>query len=234
MDGITRGIELYRNYDHSFNRALETSRVKRRIAVSVVVDMTEECLEATYADQTGLSVTVARIGEFAEAKKPAKMTSIVREQLSKSGDTIFEVESVEVVGEVRFVPSSLLAEMRREALTELFEKRKSLVPVRYPVAEDPSVQFPRTRITASENVVNHLAEQFLRNHGVREIEAGLDLLPSMNEQTVMRTRYCIRRELGECLRKKTHLSGELYLVRGQVRYRLAFDCTACEMSIIKK
>jgi putative protease len=234
MDGIARGVEVYRNFDHAFNRALEASRVKRRVGVSAKVNMEQGHFEVTYTDETGISMTVVRTGEFSEAKNPEKMTAILTEQLSKSGDTIFEVEGVEVVGDVLFVPSSVLADVRREALSELFEKRTRFVPERYPAIEELSARSPRTKITASENVVNHLAEQFYRDHGVTEIEAGLDLLPSMDGQTVMRTRYCIRRELGECLRERPKLRGELCLVRGQVRYRLGFDCAACEMRIIKE
>jgi putative protease len=230
-DGIARGVEVYRNYDHAFNRALEASRVKRKIEVSADVTMEQDIIKVTYTDQTGLSITVTRAGEFPEAKNLEKMTSILTEQLSKTGDTIFEVAGVQVMSEVRFVPSSVLAEMRREAIDALLTERARLVPARYPMAEELAARFPRTVITASENVVNHLAEQFYRDHGVTEIEAGLDLLPSMEGQTVMRTRYCIRRELGECLREKPRLRGELYLVRGKVRYRLSFDCSACEMSI---
>jgi putative protease len=234
MDGIVAGVELFRNYNHTFSRTLEASRVKRRIEVSATVGMTDEILEVTYTDQTGITVTVARKGEFPEAKNHEKMTSLLTEQLSKSGDTIFEVDDVRIVGEVRFVPSSVLADVRREVLGVLLEKRKKFVPERFPAPEELSVRFPRTAVTVSEPVVNHLAEQFYRDHGVTEIEAGLDLRPQLNGQTVMRTRYCIRRELGECLREKPRLRGQLYLVRGQVRYRLAFDCAACEMSIIKE
>ncbi|MDR0907404.1 MAG: U32 family peptidase [Rikenellaceae bacterium] len=233
MDGIAQGVEVFRNFDHSFARTLETSRVKRRVGVSAVINMTPERLQATYTDQTGLSVAVTRTGEFAEPKNPEKMRTILAEQLAKSGETIFEVESVDVVGEVWFVPSSLLAEVRREALAELFRQRQRLVPMRYPATEDPTAQFPRRAIAASENVVNHLAEQFYRNHGATEIEAGLDLRPTLDGEAVMHTRYCLRRELGECLRKKPHLTGDLSLVHGSARYRLAFDCSACEMILTK-
>ena len=48
----------------------------------------------------------------------------------------------------------------------------------------------------------------------------------------MRSAYCIRREIGECLRERPRLRGELYLERGAQRYRLVFDCARCEMSLV--
>ena len=89
-----------------------------------------------------------------------------------------------------------------------------------------------TRLTAEENVTNRLAEAFYRDHGVTEIERGLDLAPTTAGHTVMRSAYCIRREIGECLRERPRLRGELYLERGAQRYRLVFDCARCEMSLV--
>ena len=40
------------------------------------------------------------------------------------------------------------------------------------------------------------------------------------------------REIGECLRERPRLRGELYLERGAQRYRLVFDCARCEMSLV--
>ncbi len=48
----------------------------------------------------------------------------------------------------------------------------------------------------------------------------------------MRTSYCLRRELGECLKRNPRLAGELWLERDRFRYRLEFDCARCEMCLI--
>ena len=45
----------------------------------------------------------------------------------------------------------------------------------------------------------------------------------------MRSKYCIRHELGLC--RKGHQTDDLYLVNNGRRYRLGFDCTACEMTV---
>jgi putative protease len=79
-------------------------------------------------------------------------------------------------------------------------------------------------------VTNHLAEEFYRTHGVEEIETALETLPTEGER-VMISSYCIRRELGQCLKQKPTLKGELYLEHGFARYRLDFDCKRCLMML---
>lgn len=47
----------------------------------------------------------------------------------------------------------------------------------------------------------------------------------------MRMRYCIRRELGMCLRDKPDYTGKLYLRHGTFLYELRFDCARCMMTV---
>ena len=42
----------------------------------------------------------------------------------------------------------------------------------------------------------------------------------------MRSKYCIRHELGMCGNKEP-----LFLVNNGRRYRLDFDCSSCEMTV---
>ena len=95
-----------------------------------------------------------------------------------------------------------------------------------------SARYPSECLTAEENVTNRLAEAFYRDHGVLRIERGLDLAPTTAGRTVLRSAYCIRREIGECLRENPRLRGGLWLERGRHRYRLDFDCRRCEMSLV--
>ena len=81
-------------------------------------------------------------------------------------------------------------------------------------------------------ICNRLAEAFYRDHGVRQIERGLDLASTTAGHVVLRSAYCIRREIGECLREHPRLRGDLFLEHGAYHYRLAFDCEACEMSLV--
>ena len=185
-----------------------------------------------YTDCEGLSAEASREGVFEPAGDPAKMADGLRTQAARSGDTPFDVQRVEVTGAEWFVPLSLAGALRREALAELRRLRVARVPEHRILAEDPCAPYPAAALSAEGNVTNRLAERFYRDHGVTRIERGLDLEASTAGRRVMRSAYCIRREIGECLLEGSRLGGDLFLVRGAKRYRLAFDCARCEMSLI--
>lgn len=232
MEGIVAGAEVYRNSDRLFNLRLERSRTRRVIPATAVAEVSAEGFAITYTDCEGVTASAARTVPLDRAKNPGANASALRVQAMKSGDTIFAVRDAEVRGAEWFVPASLAAEVRREALSALDEARRNRPLEHRILSENPAARYPSERLTAEENVTNRLAEAFYRDHGVREIERGLDLAPTTAGHRVMRSAYCIRREIGECLRERPRLRGDLYLEHGAHRYRLEFDCAACEMSLI--
>lgn len=232
MEGIVPGAEVFRNFDRRFSLALDRSRTRRVIPVKAEATVTSQRIVVRFTDCEGVTAEVVREGVFEAAKDPKKMAETVVAQLSRSGDTIFDVREVWPEGCDRFVPVSLLAELRREGLERLRQLRIIRPTAHQILPEDRSAPYPSERLSAEENVTNRLSEEFYRDHGVRQIARGLDLEPTTAGHPVMRSAYCLRRELGECLKKCPTLKGELFLVRGRFRYRLRFDCARCEMSLI--
>ena len=165
-----------------------------------------------FTDCEGVAAEVTRDGVFEPAKDSRKMSETVAAQLSRSGDTIFDVREVRSEGCDRFVPVSLLAELRREGLERLRRARLDRPVVHAILPEDRSAPYPSKVLTAEAR--------------------GLDLEPATAGHPVMRSAYCIRREIGQCLKEHPTLKGELFLMRGRFRYRLRFDCARCEMSLI--
>jgi putative protease len=160
------------------------------------------------------------------------MEQTLREQAVRSGDTIFRVDRVQIEGEVRFVPLSKLGALRREALERLTELRSTIRPEHNYATEDRSAQMPVTQLDGHWNVVNRLSEQFYRDHGVEHVERGLDARADLHGERVLFSSYCLRRELGECLREGSKLRDPLYIEHGAFRYRLEFDCKRCQMNLI--
>ena len=232
MEGIVVGAEVYRNSDRLFNLRLERSRTRRVIPVAAVAEASAEGFTITYTDCEGVTASAGRAVPLDAAKNPEANAAALRAQAMKSGDTIFTVRDVEVRGAEWFVPASLAAEVRREAFSALDGARRNRPLEHRILPENPAARYPSEELTAEENVTNRLAEAFYRDHGVVRIERGLDLAPTTAGRRVMRSAYCIRREIGECLREHPRLRGDLYLEHGAHRYRLEFDCAACEMSLI--
>ncbi|MEG2060638.1 MAG: U32 family peptidase [Alistipes sp.] len=231
LEGIGVGIEIFRNYDRRFHLALERSRTRRVIVTSAEVCVAADGIVLTFTDSEGVSAVVERRLPLERAKNPDANAATLRMQAAKSGDTIFVVRTVSVVGAEWFVPASLIAELRREGLEQLLQARLRR-PIAHRILPEGNAKYPSERISAEENVTNSLAEAFYRDHGVREIERGLDTTTLAAGQRVMRSAYCIRREIGQCLLQHPTLRGELFLERGAARYRLEFDCRRCEMSLI--
>ena len=232
MEGITPGAEVRRNFDRRFTLAVERSRTRRVIPAKAAAEATAEGLKLTYTDCEGVAAPAVRAVRLDPAKNPDANAAALRAQAMKSGDTIFAVREAEVRGAEWFVPASLAAELRREALAALAGARRERRPEHRILPENPAAKYPSERLAAEENVTNRLAEAFYRDHGVRQIERGLDLASTTAGHVVLRSAYCIRREIGECLREHPRLRGDLFLEHGAYRYRLAFDCEACEMSLV--
>lgn len=237
MDSIVPGVDIYRNYDHRFVSALNSSRTRRTISVVAEVDASPEQVVLRLIDKTGLSVECRCDGVFDAANNPEAMAQTIRRQVAKSGDTIFSVEEVRVGRDADkvFIPIGTINDLRRNALKLLHSKRLQSYLSPEPGVADRSFTFVNNSIGAQVNVVNSMSEQFYRQHGVTEITKGLDLRGCQAEfdgERVMISSYCIRREIGECLLEKPKLKGDLTLQRGDKRYLLEFDCLKCQMSLI--
>ena len=233
MEGITLGAEVYRNFDSRFNRLLERGRIKRTISTTALGEVSASEIALTFTDEEGISASVVRQIDSEPAGNPERTNDVIRTQCAKSGDTIFAVESVEVSNpEGMFIPASLVADIRREALALLLEKRISKHTEHRIFSEELSPRYPKRMLTAQDNVTNRLAAEFYRDHGVEQIDSPLELSEDFDGKCVMTASYCIRREIGQCLREKPSLKGELYIEHGFHRYRLDFDCKRCEMRLI--
>ncbi len=232
MTPVAVGTPLYRNYDHTFHRLLATDRTHRAIAASARVHCSSARITLRLTDCTGQEIEISRSQPLEQAQQPARNEENIRRQTMRSGDTIFRIEEVEVEGAEWFVPASLMAELRREGLECLLAERQKNHLQGAPAHEQFGSRYPTTTLTAEDNVANSLAERFYREHGVERIVAPLEWAPTTSGARVMQAAYCLRRELGECLKERTRLKGDLYLETAGHRYRLEFDCKRCEMSLI--
>ena len=160
------------------------------------------------------------------------MRAVAVEQMTKSGDSIFRITDVKVEGAEWFATAKLLAELRREALALLASQRAEMTIPHDIRSDSGEARYPEKRLSAQHNVVNSLSRKFYQKHGVEHIVEGLDSWASTRGERVMESSYCIRREIGECLKRGSKLRDRLFIEHGRHRYRLDFDCAKCRMSLI--
>lgn len=234
-EGLRVGVEVYRNYDHAALKAISRARLRRSIPCVAEVLVSPDRVNVRYTECRGVSVEVAVERPFDEAENRAFALRNLREAFSKSGATIFDVTEVRIdeEGFLPFMPMGELSDLRRRGLDMLAAESAKLTPECEHFVENYSALAPKS-IGSECNVVNRVAEQFYLDHGAERVAWGKESAESFEGEVVMTTRYCLRREMGECLKCGSKLRGPLYLVHGMHRYELQFDCARCEMKLLCK
>ena len=235
------GVALYRNNDVAFSRLLSGVTAERRLPIKMKFRATADGFALHVASvETGVEVRSEITFAQQEARRP--QYDNIKKQLTKLGNTVYSCSDVEVEEEAArlFIPSSLLVELRRDAVRKLAQKTvlSKEAPNRKPtescargVGDVPReyAQFPYLY-----NISNHLAERFYQAHGLENIRPAFELAPT-KESLIMQCRHCIKYSLGFCVKrggKQPTWTEPLYLRLGDGRrFRLEFNCAACQMNI---
>ena len=234
MDYIQAGIFIYRNYDHAFTKQLENTSAHRKISISLLLTETQDGIKLTAvdSDQTTAAAEIQAAKEA--AKNPELAENNIRKQLSKFGNTIFECQDIKIdLTEMYFFPAATLNELRRNIATALLEARDASRPKTQRItAPNPDAKYSETDLTYLGNVLNEKAKEFYLKHGVENIEPAAESGIEMNGKLVMKTKYCLRRQLGLC--NGSEQAPPLYITGShQDKYRIEFTCKNCGMKIYK-
>ena len=235
LNNLPAGAKLYRNNDKEFFDVLDRadSGCKRTIAVKISCsEIDENHFSLQAEDERGCRVESIVECMFNEAKTPQEVAR--KKTLEKTGGSIYRVTELDDTLGKRFVPASVLTSARRELLTLLDAAAEATYEYdrRKPAQE---INEFKGQLTYHANVANRLAEAFYKEHGATVEEKAIEVELPEGEVRVMTTRYCIRRELGACLKEKNarKLPSPLYLRNNSGLYRLDFDCKRCGMNVIK-
>jgi putative protease len=232
LKGIEEGTMIYRNYDHQFAKSLQENKTKRLINVKMQFEETENGFVLSIVDDDDVKVSVIQKVEKIPAKNQAAAEETVRRQLMKLGDSIFVSDELHIVwSQPYFIPVSVCNELRREAISQLEEKRMKRFPQHHSSIIPNSEPYPTTHLDYSANVANKKSESFYRRHGVEIIEPAFELQHS-KRTTVMTMKHCLRFQFGLCVSQATADADPLFLQDAKNTYRLEFDCEACQMKIV--
>ena len=90
---------------------------------------------------------------------------------------------------------------------------------------------PQKDVNYKTNISNKFALSVYKAAGAEEIKKAYELSPVADAE-LMRSRYCIRYELGLCpIHHNVKDSGPLFLLNNGRRLALHFDCRRCEMTV---
>lgn len=243
MPDVKVGTELWRNNDIQFEKQLKGRSAERKVGVQLCFQATDKGFLVGITDEDGIAVSVCEMLDHIYSENPERMSQNIVKQLSKLGDTPFAANRVddETKGSF-FLTASQLNLLRREAVETLERKRIEEFRPADCRRVDNGEDYPRQELDYRANVVNDKAEQFYKRHGVNNIERGLELTEEYDDKALMTTKYCLRYELGCCLRGKNRDGAKIdirpadnLVLRNNDRcFRLEFDCLECVMRIYKR
>lgn len=234
---LHKGTRLFRNYDQAFERLLSKEVAERKIDVILSLSYNEETLRLSMRDESGLSVNETAVICLEKAMKP--QAENMRQQLGKLGNTVFKASDINIDETVSqlFIPSNVLADLRRKTVEQLLLKRQSNKN------EEPQKCFsnPQPTIYDAEeinvaNVSNHIARQFYDELKLNDAPNAYETNPYEQAKTpIMTCRYCLKNELGHCVKHggKTPTWKEplrLKLEDGRT-FTVEFHCKQCQMRI---
>lgn len=231
---IPRGCPIFRNYDKAFSDLLAKNSAMRKIAVDASMRLTPEGFALSVSDEAGNKAIVSTKCSHEIAKTDQTEARI--RIFSKLGETDFVLRKFDPADtSCFFIPASVLSDIRRNAIRALQSAKKACYHFEYRKKEDMLAIYPQTHLIYADNVANLLARQFYADHGVCSMEPAMETEGDGNYDILMTTRYCLRRELGYCLKgqKGNQLGKQLYLSSGDIRMSVDFDCRNCQMVLRK-
>ena len=196
MPRIKPRTVLYRNFDQEFEKILARKSSERRIAVSVRLTDTPFGFALTLTDEDDNSVTLSLAREKEPARTPQEEN--LKTQLAKFGNTPFEAVRIDIdFAGNWFLPASVLADFRRQAVEKLISARRINYRRELFVLKPTAHAFPQSTLTYLGNVMNAQAVSFYAGHGVASIAPAFERAPA-EKAVLMFCKHCLRYSMGWC------------------------------------
>ena len=246
---LTVGTQLYRNINAAFEKEIERNICSREIPVTVkfsfITDGTKWTLETVAESQDGRRVTLSVDAGNQTAENTERMVGMLHSQIEKSsGHYRFTLSDISFADNLPFMRASGLNDIRRRLAEQLDAASVCCKPLLVRSLDQAApIPFPAESASYKQNISNSLSETVYGNTGVKSVGKAYELEHTPGAE-LMRTKYCIRHELGMC---PVHQKGNrqnlpaslrdikpdtrLFLLNNGKRLALHFDCHNCEMTV---
>lgn len=227
---LRMGMKLYRNISAAFERQLEAAKPVREMDVRVEMHLAHGTLSAKAVSEDGREASLSVETGAEAAREPERMLQSLTEQMAKrSGHYCFLQPQIQVEGTVPFLPISAVNGLRRELAAALDSQPVHARPLPKGT-QNPAIHAPET-LDYKANIANSADRALFAARGTQNMEDAYELSHRSGVE-YMRSKYCIRHELGLCPKQgKVKAAEPLLLRNGKQRLRLHFHCTTCEMTV---
>lgn len=226
---IPKNSTLFRTYDVKWEKLINSETAKRKLSLDV--SLSPNSIQGK--DERGVKVSLTLDLPREKANKPMDYKGV----FEKLGNTPYSLSRFEsTLDPFIFYRASELTGLRRRLIELLNVANRSTYTYEYRKKENKEAKYPHDILDYRDNVSNSLAENFYREHGIKEIKRGAEVSGKMKSGSiVMTTRHCVLRELGICKKDKRKLEDikfPLYLDYDGGKFKLDFDCKNCEMKLL--
>ena len=220
---IKVGDKLWRNLDVEFEKELQ-KQVKRQIGVKIVVSN----MQIKLIDENGVEI-ISNLPQGEKANNPEKIKENFIKQFSKTGESDFYIENIEINSELPFMPVSEINKLRRDLFELLMQERINCYnenkqyqkPLKY-------AKYFTDEVDYRANVHNKSAKEFYEKSGVKVLEPSFESQKPNRQVELMRCKHCIKYALNMCKSPENLILKD---EKGKI-YPLKFDCKKCEMSVL--
>lgn len=225
---ISKGTEIYRNFDFVFSSILKKSEFVRKIPLSIEVNNTR--IKVELLDNKTLVYNLSKQYQVANNLQKAKEN--MSKQLSKMGETEFIVSKISVDNDFNlFIPVSQINEIRREIVQMLQRQVEDNFKRTKRNTSFDIVKYPIKSLDYSFNISNKLSKVFYEKCGSVVEEYSPECGQTKSKLTLMKTKHCLRHYAGLC-KQTNHDKKKLFLVdEFGISFPLEFDCKSCVMKI---
>ncbi len=257
---IPEKTTIYRNYNIVFEREVEKNMPQRAIPVQLSINNAGKGklrLEAQWCRKNELKKYTCSI-PFEDGLEPASNMELAKSNLFRQlgkNTGIFKFELTHIADDivVPFLPVAKINEMRRQMAAMIEEIIPGLW--RYQTTQECNVpqetNKPKNKLSGASldylaNCSNKLSKELYEENGAIAIAPAYEI-EAVSDAHLMRTKYCIKYELGICPNfaksakgdstyknrlKEISIKEPLFLLNGKNKLRLKFDCNNCQMLII--
>jgi len=210
---IKVGTVLFRNINAAFEKTLESSPVRREIAVELRLRISGKFkIEVFSHSEDGREQTAVFNADVELARDSQRETAILREQLSKRSSVY------------KFTLGEIILDTPGGSLPLL--SVSTINSIRRAVASDLDSEGCRKRPLAGRE------NSAIGSSQGSDMPLPTDSYAEASSLPLMRSRYCVRFELGMCpVMQGATPPKQLYILNNGRKFALNFDCKACEMTL---
>ncbi|MBR5834657.1 MAG: U32 family peptidase [Bacteroidales bacterium] len=232
------GATLYRNINAAFEKELEKNSCTRMLSVDVSFELVKEAewlVSALAVSEDGRRISCSYNAGDQNANNLERMLEMVKGQIGKNtGIYSFHVTDIAYSDALPFMSASFLNSIRRDIAEKLDCMpcgKKDLLLRDLENVDKGEDMLPQKKICYKKNTSNLLSEKVYMSCGAESVEPAYEL-KHVADAELMRTKYCIRYELGMCPKHHGNRNtGDLFLLNNGQRFALHFDCRNCEMTV---